>query len=283
MTSRFTFRRLSPLALGAVLLAASVTLSPPLSGQRRPGSRPQATPVPTPAPAPDDPVTLPFGFSWGDSPEMVKTAMPRVKAKLKQVKMLGDRGEIWVMVGVEVPGLRESRAIFQERQLVGLDLEYGAPDWPVEKFRSAMANLRRKLETAFAGPGTLLKRGPVEGASESGVEQILTGYEWRRSDSIVMLVYFSAEKKDSAAPAEAFRSMTIRYRYQPPVPAGAPTPAPSPDATASPSATPAQTPMEAPVEKPMDPTVVNPGETPAASPMETPPVSEPTPDPLPPK
>ncbi len=234
MPSLVPLNRLALIALGAGLLGASVQLSPALHGQRRGGTRPEATPVPTPVPGPDDPVTLPFGFSWGDTPEMIKAAMPRVKAKLKQVKPLGDRGEIWVLVGVEVPGLRESRAIFQEKQLVGLDLEYGAPDWPVEKFRSAMANLRRKLEAAFAGPGTLLKRGLVEGTEESDVEQILTGYEWRRSDSIVMLVYFSAEKKDVATAAEAFRSMTIRYRYQPPVPAGSPgpdairaTPAPS--------------------------------------------------------
>jgi hypothetical protein len=181
--------------------------------------------------------------------EMVMTALPRVKAKVKEKKPLGERGEIWVLIGIEVPGLRESRAIFQEKQLVGLDLEYGAPDWPMEKFRGAMANLRRKLEGMFAGPGTLLKRGPVEGSEESEVDQILTGYEWRRGDTIVLLVYFSAEKKAAESPKDAFRSMTIRYRYQaPPVETSPPTgPKPSPDALperepeATPTASPAAT------------------------------------------
>ncbi len=272
------FRRLALVALGTGLLAVSFSFPTALHGQRRAGTKPAPTPVPMPVPGPDDPVTLPFGFSWGDTPEMVKTAMPRVKAKLKQVKPLGAAGEIWVLVGVEVPGLRESRAIFQEKQLVGLDLEYGAPDWPVDKFRGAMANLRRKLETAFAGPGTLLKRGPVEGTEESGVEQILTGYEWRRSDSIVMLVYFSAEKKAAASTTDAFRSMTIRYRYQSPVPAGAATPTPSavpnPAEGPGPSARPDPPPNAdpAPVENP-------------ATPAESPAVATPTPDPapLPPK
>lgn len=265
MTPFFPVRRLALWVLSAVLLAST----PVLYGQRR--ERPRPTPVPTPVPGPDDPVTLPFGFSWGDTPEMVKTAMPRVKAKLKQVKPLGERGEIWVLVGVEVPGLRESRAIFQEKQLVGLDLEYGAPDWPMEKFRGAMANLRRKLEMAFAGPGTLLKRGVVEGGDESGVEQILTGYEWRRSDSIVMLVYFSAEKKEASSATEAFRSMTIRYRYQPPVPAGAALPTPVPVPAAVPPAEAVETP------------VIQPTETPVTNPVETPAPAEPTSDPLPPK
>ncbi|OAI41935.1 hypothetical protein AYO41_01295 [Verrucomicrobia bacterium SCGC AG-212-E04] len=258
-----SFHRPASLLLGVGIVAASFALSPVMPGQQRSGPRAKPTPIPTPPPGPDDPVTLPFGFSWGDTPEMVKTAMPRVNAKLKQVKPLGDRGEIWVLVGVAVPGLRETRAVFQEKQLVGLDLEYGATDWPVEKFRGAMANLRRKLEAMFSGPGTMLKRGPVEGSEVSGVEQILTGYEWRRSDTIVMLVYFSAEKKGGAPGTEAFRSMTIRYRYQAPVPAGVATPSPEP----APDATPV--PLE------------NPAATPAESPA--PEAATPTPDPLPPK
>ena len=244
------FRTIACLVLGATVLA---TWAPIAQAQKRASARPAATPIPTPPPAADDPVTLPFGFSWGDTPEMVKTALPRVKAKVKQIKPLGPNGEIWVLTGVEVPGLREARAIFQEKQLVGLDLEYGAPDWPTEKFRGAMANLRRKMETMFAGAGNLLKRGPVEGNEDSGVEQILTGYEWRRNDSIVLLVYFSAEKisaekKEGEVAKDAFRSLTIRYRYQvqlpevPPASAPAATPEsnaavnPEPPESASPEA-----------------------------------------------
>jgi hypothetical protein len=226
---RLTLRRAAGLPiLVAGLLAASLVVVSTSKAQRR-SARPTPTPIPTPVPTIDDPVTLPYGFTWGDSTEMVKTALPRVKGKVKEIRPLGERGEIWVVTGIEVPGLRESRAIFQERQLVGLDLEYGAPDWPMEKFRAAMANLRRKLEAMFAGPGTLLKRGPVEGTEESGVDQILTGYEWRRGDTIVLLVYFSAEKRDGETTKDAFRSMTIRYRYQQPSPD--PSPAPSPPAT----------------------------------------------------
>ena len=205
---------------GLLAIASVALISTGVQAQsfRRPGIGKNAptTPTPTPVPSAEDPVTLPYGFTWGDSMDMVFTSLPRVKAKVKEKKPLGDRGEIWVLTGIEVPGLRESRAIFQEKQLVGLDLEYGAPDWPMEKFRGAMSNLRRKLEGMFAVPGTMLKRGPVEGNEDSGVDQILTGYEWRRGDTIVLLVYFSAEKKGSVSPKDAFRSMTIRYRFQAP-------------------------------------------------------------------
>ena len=231
-------RQIALTIIGAAALAASFAGPVGAQAPKRGGSRPAATPVPTPPPTADDPVTLPFGFSWGDTPEMVKTALPRVKAKIKQVKPLGSNGEIWFLTGVEVPGLRESRAIFQEKQLVGLDLEYGSPDWPVEKFRGAMASLRRKMETMFAGPGNLLKRGPVEGSEEAGVDQILTGYEWRRNDTIVLLVYFSAEKvttvkKEGEPSKDAFRSLTIRYRYQAESPEAKPPPPPgsTPEAT----------------------------------------------------
>ncbi len=243
----------------AGLLALSLAAGVQAQAPKRSGgsARPTPTPVATPPPTADDPVTLPYGFTWGDSMEMVATALPRVKAKVKEKKPLGERGEIWVLTGIEVPGLRESRAIFQEKQLVGLDLEYGAPDWPMEKFRGAMANLRRKLEGMFAGPGTMLKRGPVEGNEDSGVDQILTGYEWRRGDTIVLLVYFSAEKKGAESPKDAFRSMTIRYRYQ----------APSPE-------TPKEMPKEAPKEN-LKPGVEPlpepaPGPSPAATPAEAP-------------
>jgi hypothetical protein len=232
------------MALMAILVSTSLVAGAPAPTQRRP------TPTPTPPPTADDPVTLPYGFTWGDSMEMIMTALPRVKAKVKEKKPLGERGEIWVLVGIEVPGLRESRAIFQEKQLVGLDLEYGAPDWPMEKFRGAMANLRRKLEGMFAGPGNLLKRGPVEGSEESGVDQILTGYEWRRGDTIVLLVYFSAEKKAAESPKDAFRSMTIRYRYQAPSAETTPqsTPKPSPDALPEPAPEATPVPSPAPTE-----------------------------------
>ncbi len=240
--------------LGLCLAAGAHAEAPKRGGG---SARPGATPIPTPAPTADDPVTLPYGFTWGDSMEMITTALPRVKAKVKEKKPLGERGEIWVLTGIEVPGLRESRAIFQEKQLVGLDLEYGAPDWPMEKFRGAMANLRRKLEGMFAGPGNMLKRGPVEGNEDSGVDQILTGYEWRRGDTIVLLVYFSAEKKGAESPKDAFRSMTIRYRYQAPSPEAPkdtpkenlkpgveplPEPAPEPSPDTTPAEAPAPTP-----------------------------------------
>ena len=263
-------------ALAAVLIAAGMAsgATPPTPKSSR-APRPTPTPIPTPAPTAEDPVTLPYGFSWGDSMDMVVQALPRVKAKIKDKKPLGDRGEIWVLTGIEVPGLRESRAIFQERQLVGLDLEYGAADWPVEKFRAAMANLRRKLETMFAGTGTMLKRGPVEGNDDSNVEQILTGYEWRRGDTIVLLVYFSAEKRGANSPKDIFRSMTIRYRYQQMPPEPLPTPKPKsgkdplPDAESKPPPTPTPTPMPVPEA------------TPAASPEESSgPPPTPTPEPL---
>ena len=258
--------------LGTGLAAAALAISAHAQAPKRGGGSSRPTPTPTPAPTADDPVTLPYGFTWGDSVEMITTALPRVKAKIKEKKPLGERGEIWVLTGIEVPGLRESRAIFQEKQLVGLDLEYGAPDWPMEKFRGAMANLRRKLEGMFAGPGTMLKRGPVEGNEDSGVDQILTGYEWRRGDTIVLLVYFSAEKKGAISPKDAFRSMTIRYRYQ------APSPEPPKEAAKELPKEPLKPGVDAlPEPAPEPPPKETPAETPAAE------VSDTLPTPAPPQ
>lgn len=213
--------------------------------------RPAPTPLPTPVPTSEDPIPLPFGLAWGDSPETVNVTLPRVNATVKKKTPLGKSGEIWSLAGIKVPGLRDARMIFQDQHLVGVDLEYGDNAWPVEKYNIGMGNLRRKLEQMFVAPGVLVTRGPIQDEqAPADVAQILTGYDWKRFDTVVLLVYYSAERKDGEQVKDAFRSLMVRYRYRDPVlvtaearerekaEAAAPTPPPDPGATPSPSAAP---------------------------------------------
>lgn len=212
--------------------------------------RPAPTPLPTPVPTSEDPIPLPFGLAWGDSPETVNVTLPRVNATVRKKTPMGKTGEFWSLAGIKVPGLRDARMYFQDQHLVGVDLEYGDNAWPVEKYNIGMGNLRRRLEQMFVAPGVLVSRGPVQDESTPEVAQVLTGYDWKRFDTVVLLVYYSAEKKQGEEVKDAFRSLLVRYRYRDPVlvtaeakekekaEAAAPTPPPDPGATPTPTAAP---------------------------------------------
>ncbi len=223
----------------------------PEASRPRPRSRPAPTPVPTPAPTADDPLPLPFGIAWGDSPETVLSILPRVNAAVKKKVPLDKTGEIWSVGGVKITGLRDSRIVFQEKHVVGIDLEYGDNAWPSEKYNAGMGNLRKRLETMFAAPGVLVTRGPVKDDSAPGIAQMLTGYEWKRFDTLVLLIYYSAEEKEGDVVKSAFRSLLIRYRFRDPTQIVAePQPSPSPAAAgADPDATPTPTPEPTPEAK----------------------------------
>lgn len=183
------------------------------------GKRPAPTPLPTPIPTAEDPIPLPFGLAWGDSPETVNATLPRVNATVKKKTPAGKGAELWSIGGIKIPGLRDARILFLDQHVVGIDLEYGENAWPVEKYNTGMGNLRKRLEQMFVAPGILVSRGPIVDEKAPEISQMLTGYEWKRFDTVVLLVYYSAEQKggDPAAAANAFRSLLVRYRYRDPV------------------------------------------------------------------
>ena len=285
----------------------AVTPIPPAKGKGK--GKPGATPAPSPSPSPaasplaDDKIPLPFDLSWGDQTDHVSYLLTRVKATIRERRTFSEKGEALIVQGVPVPGLRETRLLFQEGFLVGIDIDYGASNWGVDRYNTGMAQLRRKLEKTFNGPGQMLRRGPVDNPPP-GVQQTLTGYEWKAWDTSVMLVYFQAEKKDGDALKDTFRSLLLRYRFRPPAdPAkepvkkgGKPTPQLPPGEgqvpAPLPGAGPAQEPLLDELPKPSgtpapdgslpDPVETTPAPTPAASP-ETPaiPNSAPTPTPDP--
>ncbi len=244
------------LAICAGVAAQAAPVAEPSPTPRLPGApkfprkRPPTTPIPTPLPTADDPILLPFGLAWGDSPDTVTSILPRVKAVVKKKTPLGKSGEIWSIGGVPISGLRDARVLFQEQHVVGIDLEYGENAWPEEKYNNGMGNLRRRLEQMFVSPGLLVTRGPIKESSVEGIDQTLTGYEWKRFDTVVLLVYYSAEKKEGESVKNAFRSLLIRYRFRDPTLVAAEsetTPAPSPapppgETSASPTPTPEPTP-----------------------------------------
>lgn len=265
-----TFRRALSLALGFLLAGAAEAqqASPaPCPTPRIPGApksmrkRPAPTPIPTPVPTAEDPIPLPFGLAWGDSPDTVNATLPRVNATIRKKTPVGKSGELWSIGGIKIPGLRDARMLFLDQHVVGIDLEYGDNAWPVEKYNIGMGNLRRRLEQMFVAPGVLVSRGPIPDEKTPDVTQMLTGYEWKRFDTVVLLVYYSAETREGETVKNAFRSLLVRYRYRDPVLVSAEarekekaenaSPAPSPDPAAA-AATPTPTAAPTPESKAKD-------------------------------
>lgn len=197
----------------------------PAHAQRRRSAAPfqspaaRVTPPPRPAPPPrGDTVPLPFGLVWGDSQSRLASLFAGVGAKITEKKP-APHGETWTVQGLIAPGLQASIFTFGQGILVGVEFDYGAPEWDTAKFNDIMGQLRRRLEALAGGPGEMISRGNNEPPADPSIKQSLMGYQWNRGDTMLQLFYFSAEEPGKAL---TYRTISVHYHFQDPLAAQTP-------------------------------------------------------------
>lgn len=198
---------------------AFVLAAGPVCAQRRratppfqsPAARVNPPPRPTPVPRRDT-VPLPFNLMWGDTESRLASLFAGVGAKVTEKKPNGT-GQTWTVQGLIAPGLQASMFTFQQGILVGVEFDYGAPEWDTAKYNDIMGQLRRRLEGLTGGPGEMIKRESDASPADPGIKQSLMGYQWTRGDTMLQLFYFSAEEPGQAL---AYRTISVHYNYQDP-------------------------------------------------------------------
>lgn len=251
--ARRTARKPSPGSGGVIAKPSPTVdpSSPPLPESGEGGANASALTAPGGAGGFAEPgATLPFRMVWGDAPERLQRTLAGGGTKVTERRVSADgRREVWTVEGLlrAGPKLGSVLLTFLDHALTGVELRYGAPDWKEEKYNEAMGTLRRQLEKDMGAPGELVSRqsGPAPSptlavtpdptptaASSSSpspdpsaspspsppptdepVHQTLTGYAWKKGDSVVELFYFSAEQPGKAL---AFRSLSVHFRYRDP-------------------------------------------------------------------
>lgn len=147
----------------------------------------------------------PFGLFWGEEASQIEKLLKGAKAKVTDKNKDGNI-ERWSVEGIIQPALKQTNFYFQEKSLVGIELQYANDAWDQAKYNTFMDKFRAKIEGRF-GAGTMINRekGPQEDVSQSMVT-----YEWKQDDTNLQLVYFGVEKDDMA-----FRTVSLHYRYVP--------------------------------------------------------------------
>lgn len=194
---------------------------------------------------------LPFNLNWGDTREKLTVFLKGGGVAVKERRISKDgRREVWSMEGLLRPGpkVQSVKLIFLANALTGIEIQYCQPDWDTVKFNDVMGLLRKELEQEFKNSGTLITRRteevhlPPQVSSNDQTEsegdndqlrtasnevantdleetniddivtQTLTGYEWKKENTIAQLFYFSAEKANNKN--LTFRTISVHYRYQ---------------------------------------------------------------------
>ena len=200
---------------------------PPQSAALR---NPTRRPLPPPRP---DTVELPYHLYWGDSQNRLASLFAGVGARVLNKKAEGQ-AEIWSVDGLIAPNLQGSLFTFAQGSLVALEFDYGQPGWTPEQFNAMLDQFHKLLDAKCAKPAEPVDR-PAAPSPDNSVKQTLTGFQWKRGDTLVQLFYFTAE---DPAKSLAYRSISVHYHYQDLTPPDA-SPLPDSDrATADPNANP---------------------------------------------
>lgn len=161
-------------------------------------------------------VRLPFNLNWADSRDRLARLLGGTGAAVKERRVAGSR-ETWTVEGLLRTPPRPEKVLltFLDDALVAIEMQFGQTEWDTEKFNETMGTLRRQVERDLNGPGDLVKREsePVTSPDGAQIQQTLTGYEWKRNETLVELFYFAAEDTEKK---QSFRTISVHYRYVPP-------------------------------------------------------------------
>ena len=121
--------------------------------------------------------------------------------------------EIWTVQGLIAPNLQTSFFTFQQGILIGLEFDYGQQTWAPAKYNDVMEQFRKLLDKVCEKEGEMISRQTDQPSEDPALKQSLTGYQWKRGDTLVELFYFSAE---DPAKSLSYRSISVHYHYRDP-------------------------------------------------------------------
>jgi hypothetical protein len=146
----------------------------------------------------------PFGLAWGESADLLETAIAQAGGKIIQRHKTGADSEVWEVKGLEQKALQTANFSLTAGKLSEVELQYWKEDWSAQTYDEFMQRARKYLEDKH-GPGRLLaRRQESEG---KGLRKTLVGYRWEKQTAAIELYYFSAQD-----PKNLFRSLSLHYK-----------------------------------------------------------------------
>jgi hypothetical protein len=138
------------------------------------------------------PVPLPFGLQWGDTPERIQGLADRTGSKAERQAEGAGRET------VELTGLFPDRPFhrlaftFETGQLIQVAIHYPMPDYNAGA-KQLVTSLRWELERSL-GPGELLETGTEH--NPEGLQEARRVFRWQRDGCAVWLI--SLQVNDSS-------------------------------------------------------------------------------------
>ncbi len=146
----------------------------------------------------------PFGLAWGESADLLETAIAEAGGKIIQRHKAGPDREVWEVKGLEQKALQTANFSLTAGKLSEVELQYWKEDWSAQTYDEFMQRARKYLEDKH-GPGRLLARRQENEGKE--LKKTLVGYRWEKKTAAIELYYFSAQD-----PKNLFRSLSLHYK-----------------------------------------------------------------------
>lgn len=163
-------------------------------------------------PAPAQGIRVPYGMTWGDSPEKVREMIRAVKARETGFVTKAPGKDVLEAQGLAVGDqlLKKSLFTFREGSLVEIELQYGDATWDAEKTLDFFDRTRRRINERY-GTGTLLVNKVRERPDGENVPDdmsyTLIVYEWSQPAVALQLDYYAVEERE-----KALRLVSLHYK-----------------------------------------------------------------------
>jgi hypothetical protein len=157
-------------------------------------------------------IRVPYGMTWGDSPEKVRDMIRAVKAQEIGFSTKSPGKDVLEAQGLAVgdPLLKKSLFSFRDGSLVEIEMQYGDSTWDAEKNLDFFDRTRRRINERY-GTGTLLvnqiKERPAGEKVPEGMSYTLIVYEWSQPAVALQLDYYAVEEKE-----KALRLVSLHYK-----------------------------------------------------------------------
>jgi hypothetical protein len=157
-------------------------------------------------------IRVPYGMSWGDTPEKVRDMIAGVKARELSFMNKGSGKEVMEAEGLALgePLLRKTLFTFRDGSLVEIEMQYGNPSWDADKTLDFFDRTRRNINGRY-GVGTLLvnrvKERPAGEKVPEDMNYTLIVYEWSQPAVTLELDYYGVEKSD-----QTLRMVSLHYK-----------------------------------------------------------------------
>ena len=157
-------------------------------------------------------IRVPYGMSWGDSPEKVREMIRAVKAQETDFSTKSPGKDVLEAQGLSVGDqlLKKSLFTFRDGSLVEIEMQYGDCTWDSEKALDFFDRTRRRINERY-GTGTLLvnqiKEHPSGEKIPEDMNYTLIVYEWSQPSVSLQLDYYAVEEKD-----KSLRLVSLHYK-----------------------------------------------------------------------